>query len=296
MTMRIGVMLTGPAGGDPSRIGALARHVEDVGLDAVFVGDHLAPAVPMLDSTVILATAAAATRRIRLGFGVMTLALRPVAWAAKQVASLQQVSGDRVILGVGAGGELHGRTAWDAVGVPYTERGRRTEQALTVVRDLIAGRPTTLGDTQITLRPGAQPPPIWIGGMSKAAMRRSAEHGDAWFPSMLTASAIGQASARLADLAATAGRTTPHIALGGFAALGDRVPRSDIEQHVRSLNGYGVPDDQAPLIPITGGPDQAAARLGEYAAAGVRYLVLGLHAGTWRTQCELVARARGQLA
>jgi alkanesulfonate monooxygenase SsuD/methylene tetrahydromethanopterin reductase-like flavin-dependent oxidoreductase (luciferase family) len=296
MTMRIGVMLTGPAAADPSRIGALARHVEDAGLDAVFVGDHLAPAVPILDSTVTLATAAAVTRRVRLGFGVMTLALRPVAWAAKQVASLQHVSGDRVILGVGAGGELHGRTAWDAVGVPYGERGRRTDQALAVLKDLIAGRATPLGDTRITLRPGAPPPPVWIGGMSKAAMRRSVEHGDAWFPSMLSASAIASASARLAELAAAAGRTMPEIALGGFAAVGDRVPRSDIEQHVRSLGAYGVPDDQAPLIPITGGPGQAAARLAEYAEAGVRHLVLGLHAGTWQVQCELLARARAEIA
>jgi alkanesulfonate monooxygenase SsuD/methylene tetrahydromethanopterin reductase-like flavin-dependent oxidoreductase (luciferase family) len=68
----------------------------------------------------------------------------------------------------------------------------------------------------------------------------------------------------------------------GFAALGNRVPRSDIGQHVHSLSAYGVPADQAPLIPITGSPDQAAARLAEYAAAGVRYLVLGLHADTWR--------------
>ena len=69
-------------------------------------------------------------------------------------------------------------------------RRGRTDEGLTVLRDLIAGRPTPLGDTQLTLQPGAQPPPIWIGGMSKAAMRRSAEHGDAWFPSMLTAPAI----------------------------------------------------------------------------------------------------------
>lgn len=296
MTIRIGVMLTGQATGGASEIGALARHVEDVGLDAVFVGDHLAPVVPILDSTVTLATAAAATERIQLGFGVMTLALRPVAWAAKQVASLQHVSGNRVILGVGAGGEMHGRMAWDAVGVPYAERGRRTERALEVLRDLIAGRPAPLEGTQVTLQPGAQSPPVWIGGMSKAAIRRSAEHGDAWFPSMLTASAITWASARLAELAAAAGRKTPGISLGGFAALGNRVPRSDIEQHVRSLSAYGVPDGQAALIPVTGSPDQAAARFAEYSAAGVRYLVLGLHAATWRTQCELVAQARAQLA
>lgn len=295
MTIRIGVMLTGPAGADPGRVGALARHVEATGLDAVFVGDHLAPPVPILDSTVTLATAAAATRRVRLGFGVLTLPLRPVAWAAKQVASLQAVSGDRVILGVGAGGEANGPAAWDALGVPFDERGRRMERGLGVLRDLIAGRTTSLGEGRITLRPGAAPPPIWVGGMSRAALRRSVEYGDAWFPSMLTAPAVASASAELAGLAGAAGRDVPEIALGGYAALGDRVPRSDLERHARSLSAYGVPDDQAPLIALTGGPARAAARIAEYAEAGVRHLVLGLHAATWERQCELLAEARERL-
>ena len=135
-------------------LSAVARHVEDAGLDGVFVGDHLAAAVPHADSTLALAVAAAATTRIRIGFGVMVLALRHPAWAAKQLASLQQLSGNRVILGVGLGGAVHGTAAWDAVGVPFQERGARTDAALGILRGLISGEPTELRDgSNLTLAP-----------------------------------------------------------------------------------------------------------------------------------------------
>ena len=96
-----------------------ARHAEDLGFESAWVVDQLVAGtgVPFIDSTVALSAAAGATSRIRLGYGVMILPLRPVVWAAKQVASLQAVSGDRVLLGVGVGGDRHD-LSWDAVGVP----------------------------------------------------------------------------------------------------------------------------------------------------------------------------------
>jgi len=142
-----------------------ARHAEDAGLDGVFVGDHLTPAVPVTDSSLALAVAAAATSRIRLGFGVMVLGLRHPAWAARQLATLQQLSGNRVILGVGLGGAVHGLAAWQAVGVPFQERGARTDAALEVLRPLISGEPTVLPNgAELTLAPGAPCtglPPRW---------------------------------------------------------------------------------------------------------------------------------------
>jgi len=132
MALRIGVGLPttrlGAEGGRDVR--AAARHAEDLGLESVWAADHLIPAVPIVESTVALAAAAGATERVRLGFSVMILALRPLAWAAKQIGALQHVSGDRVLLGVGVSGPPHGTAAWEAVGVPYTGRGARTDAAL----------------------------------------------------------------------------------------------------------------------------------------------------------------------
>src|SRR4030095_7039040 len=100
-------------------------------LESAWVVDQLVAGTgaPFIESVVSLAAAAGATTRIRLGLGVSILPLRPVVWVAKQVASLQHVSHDRLILGVGAGGDRHERS-WVAAGVPRRARGRRTDAAL----------------------------------------------------------------------------------------------------------------------------------------------------------------------
>jgi alkanesulfonate monooxygenase SsuD/methylene tetrahydromethanopterin reductase-like flavin-dependent oxidoreductase (luciferase family) len=97
-------------------------------------------------------TAAAVTMRITIGYGVMLLALRPVAWAAKQISSLQCVSGNRVALGVGTGNPVHGDTGWRAAGMSFADRGRRTDESLRVLPALVAGEPAVLADgLEVTL-------------------------------------------------------------------------------------------------------------------------------------------------
>ncbi len=105
---------------------ASARLAEDLELESVCSTDHLVASAPMLDSTVVLATAAAVTDRIAIGFGVMLLALRPVAWAAKQISTLQYVSGNRIVPGVGTGNPAHGDAA---NAFPRLSRGRRPRSA-----------------------------------------------------------------------------------------------------------------------------------------------------------------------
>jgi alkanesulfonate monooxygenase SsuD/methylene tetrahydromethanopterin reductase-like flavin-dependent oxidoreductase (luciferase family) len=138
--LKVAVRLHPGADGTAADVAEQARHAEQLGLDGIFVGDHLKPAGPYPESMVVLAAAAASTERIHVGVGVMVLALRDPAWAAKQLATLQHVSGRRVVLGVGTGGAVHGTEAWDAVGVPYAERGRRTDEALSLLPGLIAAR------------------------------------------------------------------------------------------------------------------------------------------------------------
>src|SRR5690606_36922760 len=171
----IGVMLpTMTERGQPlADVPTAARHAEDLGFESVWAVDQLiaGTGVPFVESLVALGAAAGATSRIRLATGVLILPLRPVVWIAKQVASLQQVSGDRLLLGVGVGGDRH-ELSWEATGVPRRERGKRTDAALAALPDLIAGRPVDLDGTTVQLAPGVAVPPIIVGGMSDAALTR----------------------------------------------------------------------------------------------------------------------------
>ncbi|GAA2804148.1 hypothetical protein GCM10020219_089710 [Nonomuraea dietziae] len=105
-SFEIGVVLPGIAvqRRDGIDLRAAALHAENAGLDGVWHGDHLAVGGPTLDAPIALAIAAAATTRIRIGTSVFVPAIRPVVWAAKQIATLQYVSGGRLVLGVGSGG------------------------------------------------------------------------------------------------------------------------------------------------------------------------------------------------
>ncbi|MFD7153320.1 LLM class flavin-dependent oxidoreductase [Kribbella sp. NPDC059898] len=148
-----------------------ARYAEEAGLDSIWSTDHLIASAPLLESSVVLATAAAVTERITIGYNVMLLALRPVAWAAKQISALQYVSSDRVVLGVGTGNPAHGAAGWEAAGVEYADRGRLTDEALTVLPDLIAGA---------EISPSVRVPPIFVAGSGVRAQRRAAKYADGW--------------------------------------------------------------------------------------------------------------------
>ncbi|GAA2420839.1 hypothetical protein GCM10010191_35210 [Actinomadura vinacea] len=285
---KVGVHL--PAFGvDPSAGTAEhARHAEDVGLESVWVGDHLIPkGRPYVDSTLTLATAAAATERIRLGFGVMIVALRPVAWAAKQIASLQHLSGGRVLLGVGSGGAVHGDAAWRAVGVPYRERGARTDAALDVLPALIAGEPVKVAGEEVALSPGATVPPLLIGG-GAGTLRRVARYGDEWYAAFSGPAEIAAAMGRLGGLAEEYGRPVPRLTVGVSVGLGD-VPAARIDAQVRGLTEYGMDEAGARASLIVGEPAAAAERFAELAEAGAHRIIAMPFPADRLRQTELVA-------
>lgn len=168
----------------------------------------------MLDSTVVLATAAAVTSRVKIGYGVMLLALRPVAWAAKQVSSLQHVSGDRVLLGVGTGNPAHGDVGWRAAGTSYKDRGRRTDDGLLVLRDLIAGRTARVAeDFEAAIAPGATVPPILVAGDGEKAVARAARFGDGWVSIGLAVDDVAARLEALGELAEKYERPRPSVTI-----------------------------------------------------------------------------------
>ena len=203
--------------GGPPQVVAAAQLAEDLGFDAAWVGDHLACPAPGLDAPACLAAAAAVTTRIGLGFSVMLLGLRPPAWAAKQLTTIDALSGGRLLLGVGVGGEFPDEFA--AAGVPVRQRGARLDESLAVIGDLVTGRPVDYAGRTLSVRsPGLEPamrapPPIYVGGRGEPALRRAARHADMWLPMWLTPNRIAERSQVLAELAQEVGRPTPGTAL-----------------------------------------------------------------------------------
>jgi probable F420-dependent oxidoreductase len=204
----------------------LAVRAEALGLDGVFVPDHILakPATTQHygghwpDPFSLLAYLAGRTRRIRLGASVIVLPYRSALVTAKAAATVDQASGGRFIFGVGVG--------WDEaefvdLRLPFSERGRLSDDYLRAIRAAWAsdmpeykGAYTSFAGATFAPRPAQRPhPPIWVGGspgaVSRPAVRRCAELGDAWHPLALGLDEIEKGFATLRDLASRAGRREP---------------------------------------------------------------------------------------
>ena len=299
---QIGVFLPTMSAPDsePGDVVAAARHAENLGFESVWAVDQLVAGngAPILDSMIALAAVAGSTVRVKLGLGVVIVPIRPVAWIAKQVASLQRVSGDRVLLGTGVGGDRHDRS-WSATGVPRHERGARTDAAPAVLPDLIAGKQARLPDVDgaplVELAPGATVPPILVGGTADAALRRAVRHGDGWFAMPLPPDVAAPSVDRLREFASEAGRAAPAVtgsiavALDGDPALPDR---DEIVRQLTDPDGvYGMPAEAIPPILVTGDAGAVVERVAGWAALGADRVVFTLAAGDWHRQAELVAEA-----
>ncbi len=298
----IGVFLPtmSPPGEPLGDVAAAARHAEQLGLESVWAVDQLVAGTgaPFVDSFVALAAASGATTRVRLGLGVLIVPLRPVVWVAKQVASLQQVSGERVLLGVGAGGDRHDRS-WEAAGVPRRERGRRIDAALRVLPGLVTGEAVTLDDEPghpvVRLAPGVTMPPVLVGGMSDVALGRAARVGDGAFFLPVRPDLVAAARRRLAELAADAGRPAPSVTTSLLAAIDgdpDLPDRAGIVARLTDVDGmFGMPEAAVDDLLVAGSVDAVAERLGALAEAGADRVVLSVAAGNWARQAELFAAA-----
>ena len=127
--VKMGIVLPGQ---DRQSILDTVRKVEASGLDSIWVGDHIAFHIPVVESLSLLSFVAAATERIELATGVLLLPLRNPTLTAKMTATIDMLSGGRLLLGVGVGGEFP--PEFEAVGAPIAERGSRTNEAIEILR------------------------------------------------------------------------------------------------------------------------------------------------------------------
>jgi probable F420-dependent oxidoreductase len=197
-----------------------ACKAEELGFDAVLLNDHIivdgSPrALPSWGNTydplIVLSYIAARTARIRLGTSVLIMPYRNPVATAKMMATLDQMSGGRLIAGVGTG---WCEAEFAALGVPFHERGARTTEYLRIWQACWAPDPVTFhgrffafDDMYTKPKPLQQPhPPIWIGGASHAALRRAAEFAQVWQPTPMALADLRTCQAYLREACAKRGR------------------------------------------------------------------------------------------
>lgn len=192
--MQFGIHLpqAGPAASRDAIVAA-ARQAEDLGFDDVWVSDHVIvprerdypPSAYIHEPIVTMGVAAAVTERVRIGTTVLVVSMRQPLVLAKQLASLDVMTGGRIILGAAAGWM---EPEFDALGMSFEDRGPRLDEALSLMRASWTEDPVTtegplhgirVDDMRAKPQPDA-PIPVWIGGHSSVVYRRAIETGDGW--------------------------------------------------------------------------------------------------------------------
>jgi probable F420-dependent oxidoreductase len=267
---------------DPGLLRAVAELAESLGYDSLWAGDHVSFHNPIVDVTVALSAFAARTERIAIGAGIVLLPLRHPSLVAKEFASLDWLTGGRVVLGVGVGGE--GAKDFEAVGVSPRERGARTDEAMLALRELFRGGPASFSGrffsfSGVQIEPGpAQPggPPLWVGGRSAAAIRRAGRLGDAWMPIWISAErfAEGLAAARAHGRQVAGAVVLPALVDDDGARARER-----LRGHLAARYSMDVEPHLVERYCCAGTLEECSKRVQAYAAAGAEHVVLNVGCG-----------------
>jgi len=244
----------------------VAQRAEALGFDSVWVTDHIViphSAIPRFGETFFelfatLAYVAGKTRRVRLGTSVIILPYRNPLFMAKALATIDVLSGGRLIVGAAVG--------WlaeevEALGIPFKERGARSNEALKIMKLLwteaepqFEGRFFKFADIKAEPKPLQKPhPPIWIGGSSTAALKRAAEFAEAWHPTHRPIEEIAAGATQFKALAKARGRDPNTLQVIVRAPL--------------RVVGNGKAQEPRPLL--VGTPEQIVEGIAKYREAGV---------------------------
>ena len=252
----------------------LARTIEDLGFDAVWVGEHLLyrwetrPARGPWEAWTLMAALAAATTRVSVGPLVACTAFHNPALLAKQAATIDEISGGRFVLGLGAGWN---ETEFRAFGFPFDHRIDRFEEAFTIIRTLLsdgeidfAGTYYQARDCELLPRPRPGGPPLLIGSNGPRMLRIATPYVDAWNTWYADTGNTPDGVAPLREIVDAAARD-----VGRNPA---EIART-VAVHVRMPGGTGrtMGDDSttARTAPLEGEPEAIAAGLRAYADVGV---------------------------
>ena len=259
----------------------MAQEAESMGFHSVWVSDHIV--VPdrdverfgkgYYDLFTVLGYVAAITQRVSLGTSIVILPLRNPLHTAQVAATVDQLSNGRVIMGAGVGAT---EPEYQAMGVPWDERGAITDEALQVIKHVwsverpnFQGRYFKFSEINSFPQPIQKPHlPIWIGGGSRRSIRRAAEYGDAWHPTRPSLELLKEGVPRLRELTAQAGRDPKGIQVAA------RHPMKIMERTPGRMEAT-VPSAGAPDVwSLVDTPERIIDSVGRFQEAGVSHLVM----------------------
>lgn len=246
---------------------------EESGVDSLWQTDRLSSRVPFLEAMSTMAALAGATERLKFGMNAVVVSLRDPLLLAKQCATVDYLSGGRLLPVFGVGGDK--APEWEATGRSPKGRGSRADEALEIMQRLWAeeavsfeGKHYVYKDASIAPRPVQQPLPCWIGGSSQAAIRRTARLGTGWLGGIQTPDQVAPVIEAIRKASREAGRPVPEDHYGaGFPFRFGPADDPLIERFARS-RGTGT------HYAVAGDASAVLSRIEEYRRVGVSKFVL----------------------
>jgi len=290
---------THPEMPDPQGLIAYALRAEALGFDSLWVWDHIFlgvdPPFPVLDSLTLLSAVAARTTKIKLGTGVLVLPLRNPVVLAKEVSSLDLIAGGRLLLGMASGWY---KREFDAVGVPFNERGRIMDRNLEILRRLwteeqVNGEypPHRLRGSNLSPKP-SRLPVMLIGGYVDRVLKRAALTGG-WLTYFYTPEGFAKSWAKVRGFAVAAGKDLGNLLNANQLPIYVGKSRAEVEAPMMEWLGqewdYAAWSDSTKEAAVFGTVDECVAQLRAQLAVGVQKLIFIPY--RYQTgQVEIIAR------
>lgn len=265
---------------DVRQVLAMGPLAEDLGYDSIWVMDHLFNTgyirerlddKPYYHPLATLSHLTATTTRVGLGTSVLVLPYHNPVELAKYTATLDHMSGGRVLLGVGVGAMTE---EFEALGVSMRQRGALTNECIAIMKELWTNPDPSyhsprwhFSDLKFAPKPVQKPHiPLWIGGSSPGAMKRAATMGDGWHPSGLTPEQFNVGREAVRKLASAAGRDPDSLVMS---------MRVEVEVHGKPSSHRAQGRSRLPGNDI----EEMIAGIRAYENAGVQHIVLALNSG-----------------